>query len=65
MDNTTFFEFDLIKELGAGGFGEVHMAKLESSNGKVAIKFIHSDKLNEEELRRFSREIKIHKQLNH
>lgn len=65
MENTIFSEFEIIQEIGAGGFGEVHKAKLNSTGEIVAIKFIHTNKLNDDELRRFSREIKIHKQLNH
>jgi tetratricopeptide (TPR) repeat protein/tRNA A-37 threonylcarbamoyl transferase component Bud32 len=57
--------FDLVEQLGVGGFGSVWKAHDRKLDRTVAIKIPHRGKLNQEELEKFLREARAAAQLQH
>ena len=59
-------DFEFIKELGTGSFGQVYLAKHKKTKAIYAIKSIDKqDPLNLEEKASFAREVEIMYKLNH
>lgn len=55
-----------VDEIGGGGFGRVFKGhEIFDEGNEVAIKVLKPEKLDEDTLKRFNREIKIHTHLNH
>ncbi|MGE1197493.1 serine/threonine-protein kinase [Priestia megaterium] len=54
------------KEIGGGGYGKVFRGnEIFEEDNEVAIKVLKPEKLDNDSLERFNREIRIHSQLNH
>lgn len=51
--------YQLLRRLGAGGFGTVYLALEARTQRQVAIKFLDSDALDDEARRRFGREARL------
>ncbi len=61
-----FGDYEIIRELGRGGFGVVYEAIEEKLNRRVAIKIYHvAFALSEKQRERFEREAKIASQIDH
>ncbi|MDO4570071.1 MAG: protein kinase [Planctomycetia bacterium] len=61
-----FDEFELIRYIGGGGMGDVWLAQDSNLNRLAALKVLHSDKSdNQEVLRRFRSEAQVAAMLNH
>ena len=59
-------DFEIIKELGVGSFGKVHLVSHKKTKHKFALKSINKlDEVNYEEKSYFCREIEIMYKLNH
>ncbi len=62
----SFAHYELISQIGAGGMGEVFLARDKKLDRKVAIKFLTTEFSNEpDRLARFEREAKAASALNH
>jgi serine/threonine protein kinase/WD40 repeat protein len=65
-DYRDFGDYELLRELGAGGMGVVYLARQKSMNRKVALKLIRRDQLRfSRSLARFRREITLAARLEH
>ena len=61
-----FGHYEIIEQIGAGGMGEVYLAKDKKLDRKVAVKILNeSFRQHESNLRRFIREAKSASALNH
>jgi serine/threonine protein kinase len=58
-------QYTLQRKLGAGGMGEVYLASHALLQRPTAVKFIRADKVSEENLHRFEREVQLTSQLTH
>ena len=47
VEDVTLEDFNLVKQIGRGGFGRVFLATLDGSDKKFAIKAIRKDKILE------------------
>src|SRR5947208_11721443 len=66
MIGSTFGHFRIEKRLGAGGMGEVYLARDLRLDRRVALKFIHPDLAHDPEARRrFEREARTLAALDH
>ena len=62
MNDITYIDdYFIINEIGRGGFGKVY--KVKSDDNTYALKILNEN--DDDVLKRFEREIKIHKSLNH
>jgi eukaryotic-like serine/threonine-protein kinase len=65
-DNTTLSHYRIISKLGAGGMGEVYLARDTKLDRQVALKILTSDDVaDRERRRRFEQEAKAASALNH
>lgn len=65
-DQLTLGEYTVVEPIGAGGMGEVLLAVHRRMNRRVAIKFLPSRFVeNEDMLKRFQREVQVAARLNH
>jgi serine/threonine protein kinase/Tfp pilus assembly protein PilF len=63
---TTFGHYEIIRQIGAGGMGEVYLAKDKKLDRKVAVKILNEQfSKHESNLQRFIREAKSASGLNH
>ncbi len=59
-------EFELVRPIGAGGFGSVWLAKRDADRTPaVALKLLHASKMSEMSLSRFEREREALRQIQH
>ena len=66
MDKRQIGPFILEEQIGVGGMGVVYRATYPRNNKQVAVKILSPGLIGDEKLlRRFEREIKILKRLNH
>jgi serine/threonine protein kinase len=63
LPDRRFGKFVLVRELGRGGFGAVHLAWQSDLNRYVALKFLHTD--HPEDVQRFTREARMAAGLAH
>ncbi|KAL4488528.1 hypothetical protein ABPG72_013096 [Tetrahymena utriculariae] len=64
--NSTFSEYDMVKELGQGGFGKVLLGVHRVTKDKVAIKIVQTNLIgNAQDIDMVFREAEIMKSLNH
>lgn len=65
-DNTQLLEYEILRELGEGGFGKVLLGKHKKTNEKVALKLIKSSFMdNSNDVGRIFAEASALKNLNH
>ena len=63
---TTFSHYRIVSKLGAGGMGEVYLARDNQLDRKVALKVLPADLANNEDrMRRFTQEAKSAAALSH
>src|SRR4051794_14979280 len=66
LSGHTLGEFQIIRKLGAGGMGQVYLARQMSLKRQVALKLLRNDLLgNEIALKRFQAEAEAVASLNH
>ena len=64
--NTTLAHYKIVRQIGAGGMGEVYLAQDTKLDRKVAIKFLHEEfSKDADKLGRFIQEAKAASALNH
>jgi serine/threonine-protein kinase len=57
--------YRIVDHIASGGFGSVFRAQREDDGEMVALKILHADKITEELVRRFHREVHVMKKLQH
>jgi serine/threonine protein kinase/tetratricopeptide (TPR) repeat protein len=63
---TTLLHYEIVRQIGAGGMGEVYLAEDTDLNRKVALKFLPPHLCNDEDCRkRFAREAQAAAKLDH
>src|SRR5579859_7345949 len=65
MSRTLANRYELLRELGRGGMGTVHLAKDPLLDRDVAVKTIHSGALSAEQRQRFLREARVIAKMDH
>src|ERR1700751_4790102 len=64
--NSSISHYRILSKIGAGGMGEVNLAKDTKLDRKVAVKFLNQEfSNNEDKLNRFRREARAASALNH
>ena len=65
FEDSVLKNYEIIKELGEGGFGKVYAAKNKKSGEIRAIKQLLKKNISKDDLDRFKREIEVLKKIDH
>ena len=58
-------QYELLEQIGEGGFGQVFMGRHQNLKSKVAVKLLKKELSNAESIARFEKEVKITSNLDH